>query len=98
MSEHLYILPLSLKPCEPVDSSYTHHFNQSHTSIANPLKKALNIELYKETRFSKPPELSSPPFLHYHTTLSVPSERTFLLPTLVKLHEDTHIYPSTPPF
>ena len=91
MSEDLYILPPSLKPCEPVDSSDTHHFNQSHTSIANPLKKALNIELYNEKWFSKPPAPSFPPFLHYYATLSFPSQTTFLFPTLVKLHEDTHI-------
>ena len=96
MSEDLYILPPSLKPCELVDSFNTRNLNQSHTPIVNPLKKALNIELYIEKWFSKPPATSPPPFLHYHATLLFPSEATSLFPTLVKLHEDTHTSPLTP--
>ena len=45
----IYILPPSLKPCEPVDSSDTRYLNQSYSPIVNPLGKPLNIELYNET-------------------------------------------------
>ena len=90
MSEDLYILPPSLKPCELVDSFNTRNLNQSHTPIVNPLKKALNIELYIEKWFSKPPATSPLPFLYDHATLSFPSETASPFPTLVKLH-DIHI-------
>ena len=39
ISEDLYILLPSLKPCEPVDGSDTSYLNQYHTSIAIFLKK-----------------------------------------------------------
>ena len=48
MAYDLYPLPLSLKPCEPVDTTDTRYPNQSHTPITNPWKKALHIELYNE--------------------------------------------------
>ena len=80
MLEDLYILPPSLKPCEPVDGFDTRYLNQSNTSIVNPLKKALNIDLYNEKWFSKLPATSSPPFLHYYATLLFPSEATSSLP------------------
>ena len=48
MTYDLYPLPPSLKPCETIGSIDTRYINQSHTSIANPLKKALHIELYNE--------------------------------------------------
>ena len=62
MSEDVYILPPSLKPCEPVDSSDTRYLNQSHAPIVNPLKEPLSIELYNEKWFSPPPKTSPPPF------------------------------------
>ena len=34
--EDLYILPLLLKLCEPVDSSDTRYLNQYHAPIGNP--------------------------------------------------------------
>ena len=37
MSEGLYILPPSLKPCEPMDGSDPRYLNQSHDHIVNPL-------------------------------------------------------------
>ena len=37
MSEDLYILPPSLKPCEPVDGLDTRYLNQTHAPIVNPL-------------------------------------------------------------
>ena len=48
MSSDFYILPPSLKPCEPVDSSDTCYLNQSYAPIGNLLKQLLNIELYNE--------------------------------------------------
>ena len=44
----IYILLPSLKPCEPVDSTDTRYLNQVHTSLVNPLKRALDIKLYNE--------------------------------------------------
>ena len=38
MSEDLYILPPSLKPCEPVDDSDTRYLNHSYVPIVDPLK------------------------------------------------------------
>ena len=38
MSEDLYILPPTLRPCEPVGASGTRYPNQSYTPIVNPLK------------------------------------------------------------
>ena len=37
MSEDLYVLSPSLKPCKPVDSSDTIYLNQTHAPIVNPL-------------------------------------------------------------
>ena len=67
MSEDLYILPPSLKSCEPVDGSYTRYLNQFHASIVNLLKKSLNIELYKEKWFGTPPQHS----LHNSNTITL---------------------------
>ena len=71
MAYDLYPLPPSLKPCEPVDTTYTRYLNQSHSSITNPLKKALHIELYNEKCFANPLKTSVPPFLYKHRTLNV---------------------------
>ena len=95
MSEDLYILPPSLKPCEPVDSSDTRYLNQSHVPIVNPLKEPLSIELYNEKWFSPPPKTSPPPFFHDHATLSFPPAATSPFPTLAELYDDTHTSPPT---
>ena len=73
LSHILYILP-PLKPYKPVDSSDTRYLNQSHTTIVNPFKEAISIELYNKKWLNKPPATSSPPFIHDHDTLSFPSE------------------------
>ena len=96
MSEYLCILPASLKPREPVDSSDTRYLNQSHVPIINLLKKPLSIELYNEKWFGHPPKTSPPSFLHEHATLLFPPAATSLFPTLAKLHEDAHTSPPTP--
>ena len=83
MSEDLYILPPSLKPCEPVDGSDTRYLNQTHAPIVNLLQKPLSIELYNEKWFSNPPNTSSPPFLYDHATLSFPPADTSPFPTLL---------------
>ena len=49
MTVDLCFLPLSLKPCEPVDSSETKYINQPYSPIVNPVCKILNIELYNDT-------------------------------------------------
>ena len=43
-----YPLPPFLQPCEPVDLTDTRYLNQMHAPLINPLKKALDIELYNE--------------------------------------------------
>ena len=67
MSENLYVLLLSLKPCEPIDSSDTLYLNQSHAPIVNPLKN-INFKLYNEKRFTNPRKSFAPPFKHDHVT------------------------------
>ena len=96
MSEDLYILPPTLKPCEPVGASGTRYLNQSYAPIVNPLKNPLNIELYNEKWFGAPPKTISPPFKHDHATLSFPS--TVLTPfcNLSDLHDKTNTSPPAP--
>ena len=53
MACDLYPLPPSLKSCEPVDSIYTRYLNLMHTSLINPLKTIIDIELYNEKWFNK---------------------------------------------
>ena len=48
ISEDLYILPPSLKPCEPIDSSDTRYLNQSHTIVVNPLKNLTTSNCIKK--------------------------------------------------
>ena len=93
MSDNLYILPPSLKPCEPMDRSDTRYLNQSHTHIVNPLKKQLNIELYNEKWFGTPPPIFSPPFKHDHATLSFPPAITSPFPSLSNLHHEKYDSP-----
>ena len=70
MDVDLYPLPPSLKPCEPIDSSDTRYLNQSYSPIVNPLRKALNIEIYNETWFDKPPRTSKPLSEYDHTAFA----------------------------
>ena len=96
MAYDLYPLPPSLKPCEPVDTTDTRYLNQSSTPVANPLKKALHIELYNEKWFNKPLQTSIPPFRYNHRTLDVPPDSVSPFPNIVDLHKDTNIIPPTP--
>ena len=90
MAYDLYPLPVSLKPCEPVDTTDARYLNQSHTPITNPLKKALHIELYNEKCFDKPLHTSIPPFRYNHRTLDVSTKSVSPFPTVVELHNDTN--------
>ena len=56
MSEDLYILPPSLKSCEPIDSADARYLNQYHVPIVNPIKKTLNIVLYNENYLTNNPK------------------------------------------
>ena len=62
LSEGLYILPPSLKLCEPVDGPDTRYLNQTHDSIVNLLQKPLSIELYNEYGLVIHPK---PPLYHF---------------------------------
>ena len=84
MATDLYTLPLSLKPREPVDSSDIRYLNQSYFLIVNPLSKPLNIEIYYEEWFDKPPWTSQLFFEYNHPTLALPEPQlTYLLPYLI---------------
>lgn len=58
-----------------------------------PFTKTLNIELYNEKWFNKPPKNFSLPFTYDHATLLFPSEVIAPFPTLSKLHEETNTFP-----
>ena len=96
MAYDSYPLPPSLKPCEPVDTTDTRYLNQSHTPITNPLKKALNIELYNEKWFDNPLKTSVPPFLYKHRTLAVSPISVSPFPSIEELHHDTNTCPPLP--
>ena len=91
-----YPLPLSLKPCEPIDTTDTRYLNQSHTPITNRLMKALHIELYNEKWFYKPLHTSILPFRYHHRTLDISTKSVSLFPTVVDLHNDTNTCHPTP--
>ena len=96
MVYNLNPLPLSLKSCELIDTTDTRYLNQCHTSITNPLKKALHIELYNEKWFDKPLHTSIQPFRYKHRTLDVSTKSISPFPTVVELHNDTNTCPPTP--
>ena len=96
MAYDLYPLPLSFKPCEPIDSIDTKYLNKSHTPIANPFKKALHIELYHEKWFDKPLQTTIRPFRYKHCSLKLSTESVSLFPSVVELHKDTNTCPPLP--
>ena len=89
MAVDLYPLPHSLKPCEPVDSLDTMYLNQSYFLIVNILRKGLNIEIYNETWFDKPPRTSKPLFEYDHPALAFPECPPTLFPSVSDLHDDS---------
>ena len=90
MAYDLYPLPLSLKPCESIETIDKRYLNQSYTPVANPLKKALHIELYNEKWFKNPLQTSIPSFRYHHRTLDVSTKYFSPFPTVVDLHHDTN--------
>ena len=96
MAHDLYPLPPSLKPCEPVDSTDTRYFNQMHSPLINPLKKALDIELYNEKWFNKPLHTSTPKLVYDHDSLHFPDVSLPAFPSVSELHRETKTCPNTP--
>ena len=96
MAIDLYPLPPSLKSCEPVDSSDIRYLNHSHSPIVNPLSKHLNIELYNDTWFDKPPRTSQPLFVYNHPTFAFPDDKITPSTSLSDLHANTNTIPPSP--
>ena len=96
MATYFYPLLPPLKPWEPIDSSDIRYLNHSHSPIINPLRKPLNIELYNETRFDKPPRTSQTLFDYNHPTLTFPDDQFTPFPSLSDLHADTNTIPPSP--
>ena len=96
MAYTFYPLPPSLKLCESVDSSNTRYLNQMHTPLINPLKKALDIELYNEKWFNKPLHTSTPKLVNDHDTLHFPDASLHAIPSVSELHRETDICSPTP--
>ena len=86
--------------------------NQSYSSVVNPLRKSLNIELYNEKRFDKPPRTSKPLFEYDHATLAFPEypsppfhsvsdlndeSKSLCVPPLIEQLTDTNILSSLYP-
>ena len=96
MATDLYPLPPSLKPCEPVDSSDIRYLNYSHSFIVNPLGTSLNMELYDDTWFDKPPRTSQPFFDDNHPTLAFPDDTLSPFTYVSDLHTNTNTIPPSP--
>ena len=96
MDYGLYSLPLSLKPCEPVDSTDIRSLNQIHVPLINPLKRALDIELYNKKWFNKPLRTSNPKLVYDHDTLQFPDAYFPASPSVSELHQKTDTCPPTP--
>ena len=59
----LYLLPPSIFPHNPIDTTDQRYLNFSHAPIVSPLKKSLQIELYNDTYFpSNYNHISKPSF------------------------------------
>ena len=89
MAHDLYPLPPSLKPCEPIDSTYARYLNQNHTPLVNPLKKTLHIELYNEKWFTKLVPTTNSSVSYDHDTLQFPEKSTLSFPSVLDLHNET---------
>ena len=96
MAYALYPLPPSLKPYDPIDTTDTRYLNHTHLPLANPLKKALHIELYNEKWFTKPIPTSAPPITYNHDTLKLSKDTSFTFPSVSNLHKETHTCPPKP--
>ena len=90
MATYLYLLPPSLKPCEPIDSLDIRYLNQSHALIIKALSKHLAVEIYNETWFNKPPRKSQSFFYYNHSTLAFPDPQLTPFTSLSDLHAETN--------
>ena len=90
MAYDLYLLPPSLKSCEPINSIDTRYLNQAHDFLVNSLKKALYTELYNEKWFSKPVPTKYSSFTYNHNTLKFPGKSLLLFPSMLVLHNETN--------
>ena len=96
MATDLYPLPPTLKPCEPVDSSYIRYLNHSHSPIINSLSKPLNIDFYNDIWFDKPPRTSQPLFDYNHPSLAFPDDQLTPFTSFFYLHIDTNTITPSP--
>ena len=58
--------------------------------LSIPIKKLLNIELYNERLFNKPPKTFDPPFKYDHVTLKFRQELRIPFTTLSELYAEMH--------
>ena len=93
MAIDLYSLSPSLKLCEPINSSAIRYMNQLYSPTVNPLSKPLNIEIYNETWFNKPPQTSQPMFNYNYPTLAFPEPQLTPFTSLSDLHAETNTIP-----
>ena len=91
-------LPLSLKPCEPVDTTNMQYLSQLYGPLADPLKKSLRIELYNQKWSNKPLPMHIPPFTYTHDTLRMPTISLTSFISVTELHNETHTCPPQPLF
>ena len=86
----LYLLPPTIFPAEPLDTMDQRFLNYEHAPIVSPLKKSLNIELYNEQHFNKPPKFKQASKDTPHTNID---KLAFLAhnnyPSIKQLHEET---------
>ena len=81
----LYSLPPSLKPYEPVDTTDIRYLNQTDSPLANPLKRALHIELYDKRYFTKPVQTSAPPVTYKYDTHQRSKDTSLTFPSVSDL-------------
>ena len=93
MTYDLCPLLLSIKPCEPMDTTYTRYLNQTHAPPINSLNKALHIELYNDKWFDKPFKTSVSLFTYKHATLKLSDESISPITSVVDLHDEINTLP-----
>ena len=96
MATNLYLITPSLKPYEPVNSFDIRYINQSCFSIINPLSKPVNIELYNETWFDKPPRTSKTLFDYKYSTVVFLEHHLSTFTSSSDLHAETKTISPSP--
>ena len=66
MTYQLYLLPLSLKYCKPIDATDAHYLNQIHAPLIKSFKKILYIEIYNENSLTNRYRLP-----HHHSLINM---------------------------